>query len=115
MFFENLFSTISDMGFFGVLLLLAIISIIIGIEMIIGYGLYYVLDKISNKKIRFLITFLFWIVFFPCMAGYEHATNVTEGEKRSAPFSYTLRAKSKALIWANVFYFLCIYFLFFRK
>lgn len=84
------------------------------IELFCGVGMYYAIYSIKNKYVRWAATAILFVLAFPFMVVGYGVLTITDTEKILAPFSYSLRAKSRAFIVSNVIYILAIYYLFFR-
>ena len=100
------------MDFLYVIAFIAALAIFVLLEIVIGFLLINLLHKIDSRPLKIVITILFYIVFLPCMVAVHNSLNTTSSERKLAPFSYSLRSKSKLLILINLIYALGLYFLF---
>lgn len=111
-------SKVDQLGAISIIVLIVIFILCLlipfTIELFCGVGLYYAIYSIKNKYVRWVVTAILFVLAFPFMVvGYDVLT-ITDTEKILAPFSYSLRTKSRAFIVSNVIYILAIYYLFFR-
>ena len=54
-------------------LIIAFLGIILlfGVEILIAFGVRYVLSKITNEKIKIFFTVISWIIILPCMVALK--------------------------------------------
>lgn len=110
---ERFLDSLSNMGFLGVIIALVVfIGIPCVVEIAIGFALNCVLAAIKNVAVRRTLTVASFIIFLPCMIACYNAENITETERKLAPFSLSLRSKSRLLIIVNVIYIAGFYFLY---
>lgn len=115
---SDFFSRLDQLGGLGIILFIIIFLLCLivpfTIELFGGIGLYYVIYSIQNKYVRWAVTAILFVLAFPFMVVGYNVLTITDTEKKLAPFSYSLRAKSRAFIVSNFVYIFAIYYLFYR-
>lgn len=94
------------MEFLWVILILAVVW---GALLLLAVLLSLILNSVHNKTIGGILFVLFCILFLPAMLMRWSAGKITEIERTLAPFSYSLRAKSRLIILSLAAYAFAYY------
>ena len=94
-----------------VLIILGFIALL-AFPFVLGFLLNLILALIKNTALKKVLTIVFFVLFLPGMLAFWSADNLTESEKKWAPFSYSLRTKSRLVLITYVAYVIGYYLLF---
>lgn len=83
-----------------------------GIVLVFGFALCWVLNKVQNRALCALLTIIFYILFLPSMLFVIHYLTANEQEARLAPFSLTLRVKTRFMLFLDLLYVIFYVWLF---
>ena len=98
-----------DMGFFTVIILLAII---LGGVAAITFVFWRILAAIKNEKTRRVVFILMCILFLPAMLLGWSAERLTENERKTIPFNWSVHTRSRLIVISLIAYAVIYYMLF---
>ena len=92
----------------------ALLILILAAGIVLGFGfvLCWILNKVRNRALCAVLTIIFCILFLPSILFVIHYLAATEQEARLAPFSLTLRVKTRFMLFLDLLYVIFYVWLF---